>query len=217
MVINKFNFPIYGIIITLSLIIGIIYDYIYLKRNKIDKRDIFLFLIMIIPCTLFGGIAISKIIDGNGLSSYAAALSLLICTYIYERVNPHNDIFIKVSILSFPLMYSIGKIGCFLAGCCYGIPYEGIFSVTYTNGLNIPLFPIQIVESILFMILFIILNKLSNKKNIISISLISCGILKFLLDYLRYSHINSYITHNQLLSIIVIIVTIIYTIKKNSK
>ena len=216
MVIGKFNIPIYGIILLLSLVCGIIYDYIYLKRNKIENRDIFLFLILIIPSALFGGIGLSKIIGTGGLSSFAAALSLLIIVIIYEKVLPHNGLFIKVTILSLPLMYSIAKIGCFLAGCCEGIPYNGILSVTYTNGANMPLFPVQLLESISFMILFIILNKIKSK-NIIYITLITCSILKYLLDFLRYSHIGHIITDNQLLSLILLVVTIIYMIiKKNS-
>ena len=217
MVINKINFPIYGIIILIALVCGVIYDYVFLKRNKIDKRNIFLFLILIIPFTFLGGFALSRIINGDSLSSHAAALSLLIAAIIYEKIDPRDGLYIKVSVLSFPLMYSISKIGCFLAGCCYGIPYNGIFSVTYTNGLNIPLFPVQLAETICFMILFIILNLIQKNKHIISITLISCGILKTILDYLRYSHIGHIITHNQILSLIVVIIVIIYEIKKELK
>ena len=35
LIINKFNFPIYGVFILLSLTIGMIFNYIYLRKNKI--------------------------------------------------------------------------------------------------------------------------------------------------------------------------------------
>ena len=130
---------------------------------------------------------------------------------------PQKNIYLKYAIISLPLIYSIGKIGCFLTGCCYGIEYNGIFSVTYTNELNIPLFPIQALESIVFMIIFLILNTIKKNKQIISITLIICASSKFILDFLRYDHMKTMITKNQIISIIVIIIGIILIIKKNFK
>ena len=44
-------------------------------------------------------------------------------------------------------MYSIGKIGCLLVGCCYGIEYSGPFSIvynySYSDIVGVRLFPIQ--------------------------------------------------------------------------
>ncbi|MCI5703121.1 MAG: hypothetical protein MR265_03950 [Erysipelotrichaceae bacterium] len=44
---------------------------------------------------------------------------------------------------------SISKITYFIVGCCYGIPYNGPFSVTYPDNLNIPLFPVQLLKQLL--------------------------------------------------------------------
>lgn len=218
MVINKINFPIYGIIILLSLVIGIIYDYVYLKKRKVSKNDIKYFLLLIIPFALIGSISLSRLMGSDGLSSYAGAVALIIASIIYEKINPHKGIYLEVTILSLPLIYSIGKIACFIAGCCYGIPYNGVLSVTYTDGLNIPLFPIQLVESIFFMILFILLNLMNKEKkqNIVELTLISCAFLKFMLDFLRYDHVTKMITTNQIISIIFVIGTIIIMKLKKS-
>ena len=127
-----------------------------------------------------------------------------------------------ITVPAVPLMYSIGKIGCFVAGCCYGIRYDGPFSVTYYYSLSAPkgvsLFPIQIVESIIFALIYIYI-KFLQKKNIskqytISITFILCGFFKFVLDFLRNSHINKILSTNQFVSIIFILIGIYMILKK---
>lgn len=61
---------------------------------------------------------------------------------------------LSIFIYAAPLMYSIGKIGCFLSGCCEGFVYNGIGSVSYNyvpNPTGLSYFPIQIIESITFL------------------------------------------------------------------
>ena len=73
-------------------------------------------------------------------------------------------------------MYAVGKIGCFFAGCCYGIEYNGFLNVTYNYSAIAPkgisLFPIQLLESIVFLIIFLYtfikFHKVDIDKNIFS-------------------------------------------------
>ena len=121
---------------------------------------------------------ITFIISGNnsflksGLSSYGGLIGVLIASIVFEKIHPTNSKIIKYTALSLPLVYSGTKVACFLAGCCYGIPYNGIFSVTYVDGLNISLFPIQIAETISFLVIFIVCNSLKKNKWITYITLI---------------------------------------------
>lgn len=218
MVIGKINFPIYGLLILVSILIGTFYIALSLKKEKIQKEYILYYSFLNIVFAFFGGIALSMIItNSNSLSSYAGAISVIICAFIFNKIVPKNNIYLKYAIISLPLIYSIGKIGCFLAGCCYGIPYNGLFSVTYTNGLNIALFPIQALESIVFLIIFIILNLIKKKKYIIEYTLIICAFAKFSLDFLRYEHLTKVITMNQIISLALIVISILLIIKKNLK
>jgi phosphatidylglycerol:prolipoprotein diacylglycerol transferase len=64
---------------------------------------------------------------------------------------------------------SIGRIGCFMAGCCYGRPTDVPWSVVFTDSrslaqLNIPLHPTQLYSSLSGLIIFIILMLLNAKK-----------------------------------------------------
>ena len=210
MIMRKVDIPIYGFFIAGSLTIGMIFDYIYLRKNKIDKEKIILFIIMQVVYSVLGGVLLNSILNRNisqiGLSSYGGAIGILIATIIFEKMNKSKGIFIKSATLSLPLIYSISKLACFFAGCCYGIPYDGFFSVTYSEGLIIPLFPVQLVETIVFFGVFIFCIFLRKNKNIIEITLILSAICKFLLDFLRYSHMEQILSINQVISLGFVIV-----------
>lgn len=62
------------------------------------------------------------------------------------------------------IVHGFGRIGCFMAGCCYGTQHDGFFSVTFIDPqcvaepMNTPLHPTQLYSSItIFTILAIIL------------------------------------------------------------
>ena len=61
-----------------------------------------------------------------------------------------------------PLGQAIGRIGCFMAGCCYGKPWEGgVCAVTFTNPgslapRGIPLHPTQLYTSAALLLIFVI-------------------------------------------------------------
>ncbi len=53
---------------------------------------------------------------------------------------------------SIALAHGFGRIGCFFAGCCYGVPCHLPIAITFTNPhsiapTGIPLFPTQLTES----------------------------------------------------------------------
>ncbi|MDF2543985.1 MAG: lgt2 [Herbinix sp.] len=58
---------------------------------------------------------------------------------------------------SFPLIHAFGRIGCFFAGCCYGISYEGFAHIIFEHSTiapnGVPLLPIQLIESSLLFLL----------------------------------------------------------------
>jgi len=63
----------------------------------------------------------------------------------------------------------IGRIGCFMAGCCYGRPTDLNWGVVFTHPhslapLDIPLHPTQIYSSISGVIIFLIILLLYSKK-----------------------------------------------------
>jgi len=223
MIIPKINFPFYGIIIVLSILVGMYYIYSNLRKDKFDNKQILMYFIMYVAFAfVFGKIYTSLVYLESGfleagLSAYGGLVGVVIAAIIFEKIIPTNGSITKYTILSLPLVYGLTKVACSIVGCCGGIPYTGIFKVKYLNALNIWQFPIQIVETITFIVLFLILNKFKNNKYINYIVLIFVSIIKFLLDFLRYEHLNIFITRNQIFSILLlVIVLIVFVVNKIS-
>lgn len=226
MIIHKINFPFYGLIIVLSVLIGLLYIYKNLRKEGIEKKYIFYYALLFIPFAFICGKLYTVIVNFNtgvnlltaGLSAYGGLFGVVIASIIFEYIKPSNKVFIKYTVLSLPLIYGLTKIACSIVGCCHGIPYNGPLTVNYIDVQNEFLFPVQMLEVILNLILFLILNKLRDKNNIEYITLISVSIIKFLTDFLRYDHVNTMITPNQVFSIIIVVITIIvFIVIKNKK
>ncbi len=98
--------------------------------------------------------------------------------------------------LAMTLGQAVGRIGCFLAGCCYGKPTGLPWGVVFPDGVrveyslaDVPLHPVQIYESILngasFLILWTIFRRKHYDGQVFSLSLINYGFIRFFLEYLR--------------------------------
>ncbi|MEM9191388.1 MAG: prolipoprotein diacylglyceryl transferase family protein [Myxococcota bacterium] len=62
--------------------------------------------------------------------------------------------FVDEAIVALPLAHAVGRLGCFLGGCCFGAPHDGWLSVTYTHLLApaayppVPRHPAPLYESV---------------------------------------------------------------------
>ena len=145
MTISRINFPIYGIIILTSIITGMIYIFFKLKENNNTSKEIFYYFIIYLTFAFLGGkmytILVYYQVNLNlftaGLSAYGGLIGVVIGSIIFEKMFYCKKEIIKYTVLSLPLVYGLTKIACFISGCCNGIPYNGIFSVVYKDGLNI--------------------------------------------------------------------------------
>ena len=159
----------------------------------------------------------------SGMSSYGGLFGTLICIILFKIIFKKNlKELLYIFIPQISIMYSISKIGCFLVGCCYGIEYNGIGKVIYNYSIYHEnptyLFPVQIVESIVFMAIFIY-NMVVHKKNnydmkTVGINFIMCGFAKFALEFLRASHVGVILSSTQFVSILFISLGIVIYAKK---
>lgn len=100
----------------------------------------------------------------------------------------------KIIVPFIPIGHAIGRIGCVLAGCCYGIKHEGPFAVYYTNSVAGAIssqgyFPVQILEALLNLfvsLILLIVSKRTNKNfTLLSHYFILYGIVRFCIEFLR--------------------------------
>ena len=137
-------------------------------------------------------------IKNTGIVFYGGLIGMLI-TYnvcIRSRLITQKDYHIlDVLAVTFPLFHTIARIGCFLAGCCYGIERETPLSVKYTNlenGVNVTAMriPVQLIEAgfnfVLFIYLLILVKKDEWKtKHILYRYLLIYSTMRFFLEFIR--------------------------------
>ena len=125
------------------------------------------------------------------------------------------------------LVHGTGRIGCFMAGCCHGSSYDGIFSVVFTNPvcqapLNTPLHASQLYEVGfiygIMVILFIVRRKRQFKGQIFLLYLMLYSIGRSWLeiyrgDLSRGFIIDNLISNSQFISFLVFCGTLFIYIK----
>jgi phosphatidylglycerol:prolipoprotein diacylglycerol transferase len=84
---------------------------------------------------------------------------------------------------------AIGRIGCFLNGCCYGKP---VWWGPYFPIHDAHLHPTQLYESTGLVIVFFVLKNFNNKKlgagQVFAIYLILAAVLRFIVQFFRDDH-----------------------------
>jgi len=125
----------------------------------------------------------------GGLIGGVAAI-MLYCRQYKLRFFPLMEALIP----SVPLVHAFGRIGCFFAGCCYGIvfppPIGLYFHKSPVAPHDVPLFPVQLLEAALNLIIFAVLLYVAGKRRrpgfVLGFYLVMYTIARFMLEYLRY-------------------------------
>ena len=214
-------FPPYAVMILLSCMTGLSLQYILNVKRGVQPM-IAGFITLLSPfMSFFFAFLLTYAASGGrktGLSSMGGLFGMylsVITLALIKRDKNSTKITLENCTLVLPLIYSISKTGCFLAGCCRGIPYNGPFCVEYTGKVTETgcIFPVQLAETIVFFIIFAIgMIMLLKKCSHTSVYLLTlCAAAKGLLDFLRESHIGKAVSLNQILCLAVIAAGIIYT------
>lgn len=101
--------------------------------------------------------------------------------------------YLRIGIPLIPLTHAFGRVGCFLAGCCFGISYDGPLAVTYEHShgapLGVPLFPVQLLEAGVVLVIAGVLLALClrgwDEWPLLGLYLGLYGAARFCLEYLR--------------------------------
>ncbi len=131
------------------------------------------------------------------------------------------------------IIHGMGRMGCFFAGCCYGIPTDSALGVTFTHELSkapidTPLHPTQLYSGTLIFLILVVLLKL--KKHVqfdgqlwflyIILYATGRGIIEiFRGDEARGYIIDGVLSHSQFISIFIIGIAVwaYFRVKKNAE
>ena len=215
-------FPVYSLIVIASIIIGVIIACMIMFKAGLKRGTIIYTALLTFVCILVCGLFFSAIISGGkaswGFTGAGGVIGLLIGSFISLLIHRDHESETLISwIISAPLMYGLSKSACHIVGCCHGIRYSNIGYVIYPSE-GIPRFPVQLSETVIFLLIFgigIILF-FHVRRKIISAFIVEtlCIIAKFSTDFLRQSHYESknLLSTNQITAIVCGAAAIIITI-----
>jgi phosphatidylglycerol:prolipoprotein diacylglycerol transferase len=141
-----------------------------------------------------------ELIFSGGIVFYGALIGGVVGAWIGSRVAK-DDVrrYLDAAVPVIPLGHAVGRIGCFCAGCCYGMPTDGPLGVVYTNPVGgapvgVRLLPVQLFEAGADILIAIILMIVSRKaKSRYTTSYLYCvlyGMVRFILEFFRYDAIR---------------------------
>lgn len=136
---------------------------------------------------------------------------------------------VDLAVVCIPLFHFFGRLGCFFAGCCYGVENHSTISIHYTNQIKdevvtVSRLPIQLIESVINIFLFIIFIKIFNieklKRHLLKIYLFIYAVVRIVLEFFRGDiarGIWNEISFSQLVSILIIFFCLVSMFFKEEK
>lgn len=178
-------------------------------------------LFSIISLPKINGENILDLIMRSGSVFYGGLIGGFLGLFFYcKRKNLNYYRYSDLITYVLPLGQSIGRLGCFCNGCCYGKEYDGLFSIKYQiEGQIVSIFPTWFFESAFCLILFIFQIFLfsKNKIGICSSSyFILYAIFRFIIEYFRGDKIRGHLgllSTSQIISIFVLLYGLFIIIK----
>lgn len=173
----------------------------------------------------------------GGLSVLGAVIAILLFATVYlkQKKIPVLPLLDLVAIYA-PLLQAISRIGCLMAGCCYGWPTNLFWGVTYTHPdsavppalRNVSLHPTQLYSALILLVIFLLMHNLISKYfkkpgQLIAIYLMLSAFERFLVDFWRADQeiINLPILQNlglqQLIALIIFSGALVLFVKQSKK
>lgn len=145
-----------------------------------------------------------KIWEG-GLVFYGGFIGAFIAVLVTARIRKERLLaMLDVMAPSVALGHAFGRIGCFLRGCCYGVPVgqEAWCGVVYPEGAlpyddglgtglpsGTPLFPVQLLSSLNLLVIFVILSLFFKRRRgvgqVAGLQVILYSVHRFAIEFLR--------------------------------
>ncbi len=223
----------YGFFIALGAIAGVAYMAIQGKKEvglTFDQANT-LFLLIFIAAFVGGKVFLffedipyyldhpRKLFTGRGFVFYGSFLfAVPVMLFYFKKYKLHVYRMLDVMAITTCLVHFFGRIGCFMAGCCYGRPTDSVFGLTFTNEacyaepLGSPLHPTQLYEAGFIGLVGLVLLFLRDRRSftgqlfLLYLMLYACG--RFVIEYFRGDVqrgfvVENLISHSQFIAILV--------------
>lgn len=198
----------YGTMIAIGILAALLLLNYRVKNKSYNEDDIFNMSIIAIISGVIGGKLLYIITEiksvlsdpsvlkdiGNGFVIYGAIIGGALAVYLFCKKKRWKVLkMFDIAIPSIPLAQGFGRIGCFLAGCCYGKPTKLPIGVEFTNSpfvsAGVVRHPTQIYSAIFDFLLAIFLLWYDRKERkdgrVFSAYVIIYGIGRIIVEFFR--------------------------------
>lgn len=208
------GFDIYPIFIVLGVFSSFVLLELYFRKKKVDKdittstelAVIAAAIVAIITSILFQNLY--DFIENPKEYQWTWAMTFFggiiggVVTFVLEyffwlrkKYGPYLGNVAVVAGMAIPLAHAIGRIGCVLDGCCYGKETDSIFGIQF-HTTDTKVYPTNLYECLFLFLLAGILIYLAFRhqyRMTLQTYMISYGIFRFFIEYLRGDHRGSFI------------------------
>ena len=231
--IGNFTLHTYGLCIALGALLGILFVSRGAQREGMNQQQLLDLVFYLLIAAIIGSRVFyiilnpgyylkhpleSLMIWRGGLVFYGGFLFAFPTCYLY--LKKHRIPFLKTGDILSPglaLGESLGRIGCFFAGCCYGSPTGLPWGVTFTHPnslarLGVALHPTQLYASAAAVLMFIILVSSRRFKRadgqIVFLYVLLYALGRLIIEHFRGDErgllVAGYLTLNQTIAIVLI-------------
>lgn len=230
----------YGVLVFLGILVGYLFSLKEAKKENIDSKVLTDIIFWSIICGFLGARIfyilvefkyflknpLSFVFSRAGFVFYGGVIFGLATFYLLTK--KHRLDFLQLGdivALSIPLGHSLGRLGCFSYGCCYGKPTTSWIGIKFplaspAGSSGVKVIPTQLISAffliLIFFILLIIRRKQRFKGQIILSYFTFYGLFRFIIEFYRgdpRGHIG-FLSTSQFISLIVIGVSLFIWIKK---
>ena len=214
--IGNFSLPTYGLLVSLGVLIGLWISVRNSEKQGINPEHAWNLGILVVLCGILGAKILYIVNDWNYYAAHPGEIfsfgtlqaggvfsggligALLAAAWYVRRHQMPALATCDAFAPGLALGHSIGRIGCFAAGCCFGKPTDHFWGVTFSSELahawtgtplGQPLEPTQLFESAVELANFFILMWMLKRKKfdgqVFGAYLFLYGVARFFLEFLR--------------------------------
>jgi phosphatidylglycerol:prolipoprotein diacylglycerol transferase len=197
--------PSYGLFALIGGFFALVYIILHIDNNSFKIIELIKLFIISVAGIIIGGkllytltqiplllknfsiLNLISLFMQSGIVYYGGLFGMIFGIGIYAKIAKLDlSSFYDLIAPSIPLFHGFGRIGCFLAGCCYGKELSRTYVVF--RSIQVDRIPTQLIEALFEFILFIVLyiiSKSNIKTSKLKIYLATYGIFRFTIEFFR--------------------------------
>lgn len=231
----------YGLMIALGFMLCVIMGMYRAKKYKLSPEAILDIALIGIVAGFLGAKLLYVIVEfptflknpmqvlgSEGFVVYGGIIAGVLSAIVYCRVKKLTFLnYFDLAAPSIALAQGFGRIGCFLAGCCYGRETDGWFGVVFPAGSLAPagvrLIPTQLLSSagdfIIMIILLIFHKRAKHTGDVGALYMMLYGVGRFAIEFLRSDDRGAIgvLSTSQAISVVIVIGAVLLFVRNRKR